>query len=77
MNKEKELKNPRNAATGISKRYDGQFAEYCTILYYECDGEFETEFEKLQYIESLGLKTINYKKVTKKEAIEEYNLYCE
>lgn len=77
LEKEKELKNPRNAATGISKRYDGQFAEYCTILYYECDGEFETEFEKLQYIESLGLKTINYKKVTKKEAIEEYNLYCE
>lgn len=78
LGKKKELKNPRNAATGISKRFDGQFSEYCTILYYESDGEFETEEERMMYFRRLGLKTIWWKLVKdEKEAEIEYNRYNE
>lgn len=75
LEKEKELKNPRNAATGISKRYDGQFAEYCTILYYDINGEFETEWDKLEFIKSLGLDTVFFKYYLKDNIEDEYNNY--
>lgn len=56
-NGKKPMSNPRNAASGIAKRLDGDNAEYLTVLFYDCDSNFKTEEEKFQYIESLGFKT--------------------
>ena len=77
LENEKELKNPRNAAFGISKRLDGKFSEYCTILYYESDGDFNSEFERMNYIKDiLNLKTVWYKFVNNEiEANIEYENY--
>jgi len=75
QSKKNILENPRNATTGISKRYDGKFSEYCTILYYDCDKEFETIEDKMNFIESLNLKTCWWEKVTKEQIIKNYNFY--
>jgi len=56
-NNKKPFSNPRNAASGIAKKLDGTFCEFLTVLYYNCTGNFKTEKEKFEYIESLGLKT--------------------
>jgi DNA ligase (NAD+) len=57
LNKESEkngdrvYKNPRNSASGIAKNFDGKYAKYCSILYYDIvskDKEFKTELEKFQ-----------------------------
>ncbi len=53
---EGKMANPRNAASGIAKRYDGQGAEHLTVIYYNCIPQadsglkFKTEFDKLAYI---------------------------
>lgn len=54
-----EYANTRNAASGISKRLDGQGCEHLTVMFYQvADGEsFATEKEQFEYIESLGLGT--------------------
>ena len=45
--------NPRNAAAGISKRYDGKGCEHLTVMFYQVvDGkEFETEGEQFEWLE--------------------------
>jgi DNA ligase (NAD+) len=77
----KGLKNPRNGTSGTAKRYDGQFSEYLSILYYDVltdDVDFSTEAEKLQYIQdNLQLKICNAKQCNKEQAIELFNLYEE
>ena len=76
---ENELKNPRNGAAGIAKRLDGKYSEYDSLLYYDVDNNktFITELQKMEYIESLGLKVCFYKKVNIEEAIQVYNDYEE
>ena len=79
-----EYSNSRNAASGLSRRYDGEGSEYLDIFFYQAigDREFLTEFAQLQFIkEVLGLQTPNYKECVGNNAeklafiIDEYNRY--
>ena len=48
--------NPRNQASGTSKRFDGKGCEHLTVLFYDLDGEdHATEVAKLARLEQLGL----------------------
>lgn len=50
--------NPRNQASGTSKRFDGQGCEHLTVMFYDLDGEeLATETAKFKRIEELGLIT--------------------
>ena len=54
--------NPRNAASGISKRLDSVGSQYLTVMFYEVIGdvEFKTELEQLDWIKNQGLTTPQY-----------------
>lgn len=48
--------NPRNQASGTSKRFDGMGCEHLTVMFYDLDGEeLATETEKFERLEELGL----------------------
>jgi DNA ligase (NAD+) len=51
--------NTRNAASGISKRYDGQSCEHLSVLFYKVLGgpKLETEADQFRFIESMGFST--------------------
>jgi DNA ligase (NAD+) len=56
--------NPRNAASGISKRFDSKGAEFLQILYYYCftDWDFDREQDQFEYISNhLELPVPNWK----------------
>ena len=61
-------KNPRNAASGISKRYDGLGCEFIDVFFYDAiiDGrEFMSEGDKFDFIKNdLSLQTPTYGVVT-------------
>jgi DNA ligase (NAD+) len=54
--------NPRNAASGIAKRYDGHGCEHLTIMFYQvADGEdFESEGDQFTWLVQQGLKVPNW-----------------
>jgi len=66
---EVSIKNLRNGAGGISKRYDGKYSEYLTIMYYDCSGIFELKKNKFEYIEKFGLETAHIKNISKMSQI--------
>ncbi len=72
--------NPRNAASGTSKRLDGVGAEHLDILLYQVigDEDLATEEEQFQFLESFGCKTPNWKVVpavlNKKKSFEIVNI---
>jgi DNA ligase (NAD+) len=48
--------NPRNQASGTSKRFDGQGCEHLTVMFYDLDGEeLKTETKKFARLAELGL----------------------
>lgn len=53
--------NPRNAASGVSKRLDGVGSEYLNILFYQVLGDVDFDSEQDQYfwLKSHNLKTPN------------------
>ena len=54
--------NPRNQASGTSKRLDGVGCEHLTVMFYDLDGiDHETEDEKLGILNELGLLVPFYK----------------
>jgi DNA ligase (NAD+) len=54
--------NPRNQASGTSKRLDGAGCEHLTVMFYDLDGiDHETEDEKLGILQELGLLVPFYK----------------
>lgn len=57
-----EYANPRNAASGIAKRYDGHGSEHLTVMFYQvADGEdFKTEGEQFTWLGEKGFKTPNW-----------------
>jgi DNA ligase (NAD+) len=59
-----EYSNPRNAAAGISRRYDGTGSEYLSVFLYQISSPglvFKTRLEELDYIKNtLGCKTPEY-----------------
>lgn len=71
-----ELKNPRNAASGISKRLDGKFCDFLFVVCYDCLGlKFQTFEEKMKFIENLGVVLSFWKKGHKNDIIEIFNNY--
>jgi len=57
-----EKANPRNAASGIAKRYDGQGCEHLTVMFYRvAEGkDFETEAEQFKWLEDNGFLVPNW-----------------
>lgn len=57
-----EKANPRNAASGIAKRHDGQGSEHLTIMFYKvADGlDFASEGEQFTWLVDQGFKVPNW-----------------
>jgi DNA ligase (NAD+) len=54
--------NPRNQASGTSKRFDGAGCEHLSVLFYDLDGEeLSDESEKFKRLTALGLAVPNSK----------------
>jgi DNA ligase (NAD+) len=54
--------NPRNQASGTSKRFDGAGCEHLSVLFYDLDGEDHAHEEsKFKRLVALGLEVPNYK----------------
>lgn len=56
--KDDQYSNPRNAASGISRRLDGQFCKYLRLICYDL-AENQNETEKIEKIKFMGLDTPN------------------
>lgn len=54
--KEKKYSNPRNAAAGISRRYDGKFSKYLQIVTYDINRAID-EPDKIKTLKKLGFYT--------------------
>ena len=53
--------NPRNAASGVSKRLDGIDVEHLDVYFYQVvNSEFKTELEQVQWLQLNQLQTPNY-----------------
>lgn len=54
--------NPRNAASGVSKRLDGVGSEHLTILFYQAlgDVDFLTEVDQFKWLKLQGVGIPNY-----------------
>lgn len=62
-------KNPRNSAAGASRRFDGRNVEHLTVFSYGISGlKFDTEQEKMKWLESANFITPNWGLVDMKEA---------
>lgn len=70
----KPFANPRNAAAGICKRFDGKFCDKLRVVVYEIispDVTFSWETEKMDYLAKvLDLTTANYKLVTPQAVVQ-------
>ena len=57
-----EYENTRQAAAGISKRYDGVGCEILQVMFYQViEGvDFETEGKQFEWLEAMGFKTPNW-----------------
>ena len=70
--------NPRNVASGILGRLDGQGAALITVLAFDVDsltpGErlFETESQKSEFLEVLGFQTAPWKRCTSLGAVQKF-----
>lgn len=77
----KEFANPRNAAAGICKRFDGKWCDKLRIVLYDIispDITFSWETEKMDYISnSLDLITANYKLMTPQGVIQHRQQYTD
>lgn len=51
-------KNVRNAASGISRRYDGKYSEYIRIRSFDVNANVESESQKLIILKKLGFKIV-------------------
>jgi DNA ligase (NAD+) len=71
-----EMSNPRNAASGLTKRLDGAGTEHLTFIAYTIEGEdFATEVQAIEYIKQLGFWVPNYTAGSIKIAISEWHRY--
>ena len=57
-----EYSNPRNAASGICRRYDGKGSEYLSILTYDLISDFDLKSQKdlFERLLKLGFKVTDY-----------------
>jgi len=73
-----DMANPRNAASGISKRIDGHQTEHLTVLVYTIDGvDFDTEVECFEYMKSLGFNVPNFHTGTLDDANKLWQKYMD
>ena len=63
--------NPRNAASGLSQRLDGHYAEFCSLYAVDIISESKTESEKISELKSLGFTTVDSFSCNSFEKIEE------
>jgi DNA ligase (NAD+) len=71
-----EYANPRNAASGISKRLDGKGNEHLTVICYSIEGEdYDTEQELFKALDQMGFLTPTYKTGTLAEVLKTYEQY--
>jgi DNA ligase (NAD+) len=79
LNKLEHFENARNAASGISKRFNHEHSEFLTVLYYDVhsdDLNFDTEWDKLEFLsDGNELQTVPCHLVSMKDAIRIYNEY--
>lgn len=54
---DKKYSNPRNAASGISRRLDGKFCKYLHLIYYDIMDSID-EHEKIKKLKELDLETV-------------------
>ena len=54
--------NPRNAASGVSKRLDGVGVEHLSIIFYQAlgDVDFKTEVEQFEWLKAQGVTIPDY-----------------
>jgi DNA ligase (NAD+) len=52
--------NPRNAAAGISRRFDGKYSRYIQVLFYDVEANVPTELDKLRILEKLEYPVVPY-----------------
>jgi DNA ligase (NAD+) len=55
--------NPRNAASGISQRLDGQYSLYCSLFAVDMiqgsNSQLSTEMDQIEFLRSLGVTTVD------------------
>lgn len=51
-------KNPRSAASGISRRYDGTYSEFVRFIAFDINANVETEESKIEVLKKLGFETV-------------------
>lgn len=51
-------KNARNAASGISRRYDGQSSEFVRVAVYDVNAKVSTEAKKIEVLKKLGFNAV-------------------
>jgi len=77
----KPFANPRNAAAGICKRFDGKWSDKLRIVIYDIvspDINFSWETEKMDYLsKTLDLITANYKLMTPQGVVQLRQQYAD
>lgn len=72
---ENPIKNLRNGASGLAKRYDGKYSEFLSVVYFDITGNYHTKNDKFKYLEQLGLPTSLIGNFDNNEVIRIYNKY--
>jgi len=71
-------KNGRNAAAGISRRYDGAYSEFVSFIAYDINAQVKYETEKIEVLDKLGFQpVVTYTAKSIDEIISIYKDYKE
>jgi DNA ligase (NAD+) len=71
-----KYENPRNAASGISRRLDGSHSTYIHVIAYDVTGKAKTETEKIEALKKLGFNTVpTYECETEGEILSWYRKF--
>ena len=71
-------KNPRNAASGIGRRLNGEHAEYVQVLVYDINAQVDTELKKIEIIKKLGFVPVKtYTCTSLEQILDIYTQYKE
>lgn len=71
-----KYENPRNAASGISRKLDGSNCTYIHVIAYDVTGKAKTETEKLEALKKLGFTTVpSYECETEGEILSWYRKF--
>jgi DNA ligase (NAD+) len=71
-----DYSNPRNAASGVSRRLDGSGSEHLSFIAYAIEGkDFNKESELIEFLKELGFQTPEYYVLNLKEVLELHKLF--